>query len=522
MIIENNANASGVAHIVVNDKDGNLVKDYGLVKNLILIGGLVQRGDISLGASFRSASVPSPNKELLAGTLSQVGNVVTSSGEVNFSDPIFNVGDSIKFASGRRALITSILSNTSVEVFEDQTINNEIATIYYSGRGASTLTSSSLNGQPYQEVIVATVNFTRTSDTFNTSGTRDINFTLLSPEFTSSHSISSITNNNSRIFLDPPLEVSAGNTITVNYNVRVQFNNAPESFLNESPIAGLPLEWNCSSIVADGSQITVNTELEHYYIVGDEVKIENAIPTDQPVDITSNGTTWTLVSNAHGYVAGDTITIAGTSNYDGDHTVDSVIDANSFTIANTINSTAQGGTVRFTTPANYFNDSFVVASVLDDFTVILNSTLQANTPVADNGALSSLNSACKLNYWGNWNLGVGTSGFDQTFLRVSDQDLITDPLSYGEFTNLTNIFSSLIPRNPIIGGTNPSLINGFTQSYNYESETSEANHHERIKQLVFESDLDAVWMLTFDHVQAKPNTFDLDIVTSVRYLQDLT
>jgi hypothetical protein len=71
---------------------------------------------------------------------------------------------------------------------------------------------------------------------------------------------------------------------------------------------------------------------------------------------TSNGTTATITSDGHGLQQGDSVRITGSGNtsFDGSYIVSSVIDANSFTFASTVNSSGAIGTA-----TERFDDTYI-------------------------------------------------------------------------------------------------------------------------------------------------------------------
>jgi hypothetical protein len=391
--------ARGRAKVYVVE-NGNVVKESPWINNLILDSGLDRlaterwRDQLTYAVCGTGTEV---TKEDVTGTYSQAGTTVTrASGARDFT--INDEGRLIRWDSGEEAKVVTFTSATTVTVDRSQTVVADDVIIYrvdQIGMGTETQRSNTYAVYTDPDLVTlscdniadsgtATVLFRRTFDFPEEVG--DVTYT----EIGFSSQAGAGNNLWSRIFLVPDQEVLTGQQLRVRYELYVKCGSAlgADHVTEPFDITGWPVEYGILSVTSDGTEWVVTTDGNHHYL------------------------------------AGGSITINGTVDYDGDYVIDSVT-ADTITISDATNLTDAGavGTVYNNTVATF-----------------------------------------KLLWWNIANFSTGTAGYNATYNNLSvtgaqDYATIMEPSRKGtagtaRFFNLC-LYADVTPGSfPVAGGEN--------------------------------------------------------------------
>lgn len=378
---------SGKFIINVFDEDGTIIKTQEQ-KNLILNGGMDMWGIDNLSPQpggflyfcHVGTGTTSNVKDFTGSTYDQTGTSVTrQTGTDSFVSG--DVGNVIKFTGGSEVTIVSLVSGTEVTVDVSQTITGEGLKIYDTTRvqldnwlaTKAGSTTYQLPGVNRVEVDYQTNPDKPLADCYCSylfDATQVQGNTIT--EMGVGNQSGSTSQLFSRILLDDPVPLGAGQQIGVTYVLTVQGDFTP--VFNVDPnITGYPIAYDIDSIVDQGGNtalVTITPEPgdDHHYLVGDEIIIENAVRTRIALTgLTSTATEFTGTTvSAHGFTAGDTIVIEGVtpSAYNATWTVATTPTSTTFTVTTAINPGAgTGGNVRQGDPTTWWNGSWNVSAI---------------------------------------------------------------------------------------------------------------------------------------------------------------
>jgi hypothetical protein len=150
-------------------------------------------------------------------------------------------------------------------------------------------------------------------------------------------------------------------------------------------VNGWPFRYNITNLSGNGTVVTAAVAASPimHFLSGDKITVE-AVPLKKVItSINSNGTLWTIASTAHGFTPGQSIVHENITNatYNGSYTVNTVPDANTYTILSVVNPGASsGGTARLATPGTYFSGEYQVISAT---ATTVSYTCAATTPAPD-------------------------------------------------------------------------------------------------------------------------------------------
>ena len=315
-------NIGGFFRYMINRKDGtkytsdwqsNLITTYRLGSYTTMPRGYARIGTSSF-----------PNKNEPTGTAEKVGDTVTATGsDVDFNE--FKNGDFILFQDGTSLLIKTV-SSASVVTTTDSTAPTNIPAQAFKVFRCNATHSISwpddyINSARGDEVAGNGDIQADGSKTYHQRWGFAVQATAFSfnMAFVGQRDTSSVNTACARFYNDTPIEVPAGDELFLEYKIKFNplNNNEPIEFVDT--IAGWPHEYNLTEISSDGSNLTLLTDAETYYIVGDEVKI------------------------------------VGTTGYDGQYVVASIDHANkTYTMASTLNIATENGSGTLSVPnANY-------------------------------------------------------------------------------------------------------------------------------------------------------------------------
>ncbi len=528
MKFENQVTCSGEAQVTVRNPDGEVVLQTPWKKNLINtraidVNGFEFAGINTSTGCYESNDVLNPveNKRALTGTYSVTGNVLTVSGGPDFTDQgEFSLEDTIVLSGGERMVLSGFATNSTtwniVKVTDFDDVSGLTATQYRTGASSNNASQRSESSR-----LFVTLN-QNLSNTYNASGVR-----VCSAEGTSSQQSTNYqfdllyigaSNPYSRIVLDDPIQVVAGNTVTVAYRVTTTFTGATVRNITPDPAktVGWPFQETITSLTSNGTTITGTTSTDHNFQAGDSVTITNALPQQYAVsNITSNGSVWTITVNSHPYSVSDSIDIVSVSgDYDGSFSVASVVDANTITVTNAAVHSDSTGTVRLTTPAGWYNGTWTIATAPDVNTFTITDAL--NTVDAVEGTVGVPNANYRIDYMGRWYRDFTSTNMQLTYAAT---ELATAPLptlndlSTSDFSG----FSSIL-KGSSFGRS--SLVNDLTSFAQMVTNIDPSNDFPRIKQLFMNMN-DQHMLVTFDHPQKLPNTHQMTFRQEMKFVQDL-
>ena len=525
---------SGVLTLLEVIRDGEVVERRENIPNMLTNAVL----DTNTNAAHYHDRVflstdDSPNKESI-GTYSQNGTTITrDSGSFDFTVDTM-VGDNIKFDSGDRALITSITSATEVEVHEEysRTLAAQPATIYYTGHNIT-------GGEQYTDNETHLDSGFNT-DTFTTYQEREWNFGTAGSDY-DIHSVivsrkeGSVYLTAARVLLDTPVSVSTGDQVRLRHKIEQTLDTSMQYPIvySESPFVGYPFQYASSNIESDGTHLTITTPEDHHYEAGDTVEITESVPTQWSINsIVPDGSKWLITtSEDHDLLATNTVTIADCSvaAYNGTWTVDASPSASTLEVLNvTSPAAASNGLVAVTTPGTYYDGTYTVLDaptsntfrVVDSFNSYIgtctNSTPDGCRVLSIGGinqGLGGLTVKMNAHFGGRWAF-YNASGLlfvpEGEEYDISSEDFNYDPgIGHSSGTNVS--FSNMY--------VHSTVSNNFTLTSRWLVPITMTSS--RFKQILIVNYKTVYSIITFDHIQSKPDGYEFEILAKTKLTQQL-
>jgi len=508
--------------------DGKLKQE--ITKSNLLTNGRSSSGyfftSITASSAYLNTGATNPRIEPDAGTtFTKVNNTVTRGGST-WDCSILRSGDQLKMADGSRIVVDTVVNDgefTTDEVFfSPTTFAAQTGIVFLTRSSESSVVNGTTFGTQYGTAdSVETIVSINNPETWSGQNEFEI---LFNPQGVAGTVNMFGVTNTCRVFLPTPLVLEATDFVRITYRVFINSNgNGPVQSFPDYNATGWPHTYNVSTMSSDGSNIAMTVDGDHHYEVGDTLLIQEATPTQIPIgNISSDGTTISVNSESHFFSVGQNMTILGTNNYDGNYTVTSVVDGDNFTITSALNVADEtSGFVHDSTPANYYNQEFVVSSIPSANQIELTSTL--NEPVTNNGRVSvpntgftftdantNANSAYHTRLFAS--IDTNFSGFSST--EIHDKSIPFTRTGQQEFTgsSLTNL-------------TALSTINSIDQlSNNIGISFLATRDYGRIKQILFNLSFSSPsigFYITFDHIQTKKDLYSLSLNVGIAHLQEL-
>lgn len=504
-----------------------------ITKNNLLTNGRANSGfffnSVTASACFLAEGSVNPRVEPDAGTVFTKSNNLITRGGSTWDCSILRSGDQIKFADGSRVVVDEAIDSDSFNTFElffsPESFAPQSGVVYLTRETESTNTTvgnGTLFGSQYA-VAQSAETIVSTDDRDNWSAHNEFEILFNPTGEAGVVNFFGITNV-CRVFLPTPLVLEPTDFVRITYRVFV--NSATGTPVQQSPdfnAAGWPHQYNVSTMSSDGSNILMTIDDDHHYEVGDTLLIQNATPTQIPLtSVSSNGVTITVVSAGHNFSAGQNMSILATNNYDGNYTVDSVVDTDTFTITSGVDvATETSGFVHDSTPANYYNQEFEVSSIPAPNQVELTSTL--DEPTTNNGVVSVPDTGFTFT-------DASSLGFHRTSLSFPNDS--RSGYSSTERYDSTTPFGGLVSPEFTARNTNISLpirqdlTGGQDLVFRLQMSFLATRDYGRIKQFFITDSASFTTMndfyLTFDHIQTKKDLYSLNLNVELAHLQELT
>lgn len=352
-----------VKWLEVRDRNGKLKTRLEDVPNILLNSALSSGGNVAqnLGTSTTFTST-AESYEDLDGTWSQSGDTITrATGTGTFPASPSQVANELYWYdaganTGHRCHVVTRVSDTQITVSGvAKTITGaKLRRFIVNGNGISSTTGS----------VQTSGTGTTIANTYNyTTGTRVHSIRYSFTSAASAYSLGSIiVGFGARIKLPAPIAIDVEDQITFVYELTETCAGRSQDYELGAESIGIPQKHSMTSIVGNGTNVDVTFSAATHFLAGDKLDLRGVVPKRYAISsASSTSTTFTINTTlAHGLNVGDSVVIEGASvgAYNGNHTVASVVDSDTFTITNAANPGAMGasGTVRLATPATYFDD----------------------------------------------------------------------------------------------------------------------------------------------------------------------
>lgn len=395
---------------------------------LSTVSGLNSWGSGQIFYTFTDASA---NYQDLDGTWNQSGNTVTrASGSGTFPASPSQIGNELQWQDGERCHVTARASDTSITVSgPPRTLTGKTIRRWLTNRTSLSGSSQSVaSGAPDTPVYD------------HVAGTASCTWRALFSSATSAYTLASVMlDAHARVVLLAPVAVEIDDQLEMSYTLVLSVGNKNFSYDLGDEAVGIPTQYTASTIVGNGTSFDIVTSINNHFLAGDQILLENFVPKRFAIASgSSNSTTITVnTTAAHGLSVSDAVVIEGASvaGYNGTWTVDTVVDADTFTIASALNPGALGasGTVRLATPVTYFNGTFTVASKPAANTIRVTSSIQG--PAIDPKTFGSIR-AVTYDVWGGAS-PVGMLGRNAFNAYCRESNPVTVPAPQG-LTNPSN------------------------------------------------------------------------------------
>lgn len=470
----------------VRDKAGNLKARLENIPNLITTGFLPNARLYSAIGWIYAMTSNAENYEDMPGTWNQSGNIITrATGAGTFPVSPDQIGNELYWSdagsnTGHRCHVTARQSDTSISVSGSSTVITGGTLRRFFVNGAA------MNNSGYKQ---ATQTLLETENSYNdTTGiwkrTIQVNFGG-SPI---AYSLGSFITNISRIKLPDPIAIDVLDEIQFEYTATETVTGRSQVYELGAESIGIPQKYNLVSIVGSGSYVDVTFDSDTLFLAGDKLDLRPVTPKRfGVVSATSNSTSFTVnTALAHGFVAGNSITIEGASvgGYNGTFTI-ATATGTSFTVTNSSNpgTMGAGATARLATPGGYFNSLglAVIASMPSASVARITSTVTG--PAVDliqiGGDPGTTVKIRRNNDSAMWYLGL-SEGYAYAF-PDGNQKALLDITTIGNDFDTTNSafqFDSA-------PSTNAGPENDWTNSYTLIKNSGTGTDAARVKQLVF-------------------------------------
>lgn len=291
----------------------------------------------------------------------------------------------------------------------------------------------------------------------------------------------------SQIVLPTPVDVMAGDQITLSYSVSAFALSAyygMDKTISEY-VQGWPFRYPVTGLSGNGTNVTIavaSTPLMHL-LSGDRIVVE-AVPLKKAItSVTSDPSTWTVTATAHGLTPGNSIVHENITNaaYNGSFVVATAPDANTYTVANASNPGASsGGTVRLATPGSYFSGEYT-ALCSTATTLVYANTTTGPAPDLTTAILTSPD-RCKIYAWNPRQ--ANTTFNNVTFFMQRANQISAVPLpaqtNYQQGYDLASLGYIWGTTMSVTGG---SISLGVNTTPTSGGDTSNVNGFNRIKRL---------------------------------------
>ena len=375
MNIKIKTEASGILKSLrVFDKYGRLKHEVKDIPNL-LFNAAIQNAYISgiaSGATTYASTIDS--YEDVGGTWSQSGNTITrTTGAGIFALSLTQVGNELKWNTGERCHVTARTSDTVI------TVSGPARSIT-----GGTIRRYLTNGQAWWGSAIqseASGNTTTVLD--HAAGWVEYTRVGTFPSATSAYTLGSLIIDNARVKLPATVSIDLEDQIQYTYSRRETVTGRNQSYELDSTSTGMPVKYNITSIVGNGTIVDVTFTGATHFLAGDKLDLRGL--TTKKVAISSassTSTTFTInTATAHSLNPGDSVTIenASLAGYNGMHTVATTPTGTQLTITNAANPGALGasGTARLTNPSGYFQTLGLatIASMVSSSVARITSTI---------------------------------------------------------------------------------------------------------------------------------------------------